>query len=170
MQRPKIQNRFGIMIDRERADKILQDAARYNATAGIVAFLCAIGLAIALAIAIYAIAVDKAEARGFDYFFSHYPPTGKCPGREVAASYYWEDTHTASGERFDPNGNTAASRTLKFGTILHLKNPHNGKTVSVRINDRGPYGAAHRLGVKLDLARGAAKRLGMNQTGWVCIL
>ena len=110
------------------------------------------------------------QAKGFDWFFQHIKPTGKCLGmKEVAASFYWQGKRTATGERFDANGNTAASRTLPFGTRVHIRNPRNGRAITVRVNDRGPYGIAHRLGVKLDLARGAALRLGMNATGWVCI-
>jgi rare lipoprotein A (peptidoglycan hydrolase) len=112
-----------------------------------------------------------AQARGFPWFFAHIKPTGQCGfgQREIAASFYWQGTRTANGERFDSNGNTVASRTLAFGTQLRITNPKNGRSIIVRVNDRGPYGIAHELGVKLDLARGVALRLGMTQTGWVCV-
>jgi rare lipoprotein A len=55
------------------------------------------------------------------------------------ASYYTGGGTTASGERFDPNKLTAAHKTLPFGTKVKVKNRSNGKTVTVRINDRGPY-------------------------------
>jgi len=89
--------------------------------------------------------------------------------REIAVSYYGTGRRTASGERFRPHGLTAAHRSLPFGTRVSLKNPRNGRAVTVRINDRGPYGPAHRLGVKFDLARGAARALGLVQTNWVCV-
>ncbi|WP_063778093.1 septal ring lytic transglycosylase RlpA family protein [Lentzea aerocolonigenes] len=55
------------------------------------------------------------------------------------ASYYSGGGTTASGERFDPNKLTAAHKTLPFGTKVKVKNRSNGKTVTVRINDRGPF-------------------------------
>jgi peptidoglycan lytic transglycosylase len=79
----------------------------------------------------------------------------------IKASYYYSGHRTANGERFNPNGFTAASRTLPFGTRLHVTNPATGRSVIVRINDRGPYIA----GRNLDLARGAAAALGMIRPG-----
>jgi peptidoglycan lytic transglycosylase len=112
-----------------------------------------------------------AEAAGFSWFFRNVHPSGNCGGaREVAVSYYWTGRRTASGERFRPHGLTAAHRSLPFGTRVRLRNPRNGRMVTVRINDRGPYGSAHRLGVKFDLARGAARALGLRQTNWVCVV
>lgn len=58
------------------------------------------------------------------------------------ASYYgkrFQNKITASGERFDLHLMTAAHKTLPFGTKVIVKNLHNGKTVAVRINDRGPF-------------------------------
>src|SRR5688572_10703338 len=58
------------------------------------------------------------------------------------ASYYAHKYHgrtTASGERFDMNAMTAAHRTLPFGTRVRVTNRENGKSVVVRINDRGPF-------------------------------
>jgi rare lipoprotein A len=78
-------------------------------------------------------------------------------GYFVKASYYASGTLTASGERFDRDGFTAASRTLPFGTRLHVTNPATGRSVIVRINDRGPFVR----GRDLDLAKGAADALGM---------
>ena len=124
--------------------------------------------AIVLIVVMLFLMAPPANARGFDWFFTHVKPSGKCPGNEIPVSFYWSGHHTASGERFDANGNTAASRTLPFGTVIALTNPQNGKSVTVRINDRGPYGPAHNLGIKLDLAHGAAKRLGLTQTAYVC--
>jgi rare lipoprotein A len=59
-----------------------------------------------------------------------------------SASYYgraFQNKKTASGERFNLHSMTAAHRTLPFGTKVIVKNIHNGKTVKVRINDRGPF-------------------------------
>jgi rare lipoprotein A len=86
-------------------------------------------------------------------------------GEYIISAFYWEGTHTASGARFDPDGMTAAHRTLPFGTHLVVLNPRNGKTVTVTINDRGPFVK----GVTLDLSRGAAKAIGLQGTGAVCM-
>jgi rare lipoprotein A len=63
---------------------------------------------------------------------------------------------TASGEKYDPRALTAAHRKLPFGTQLNVINLENGRSVSVRINDRGPY-LNNRI---LDLSNEAARRLG----------
>lgn len=55
------------------------------------------------------------------------------------ASYYSGGGTTASGERFNPNALTAAHKTLRFNTKVKVTNRSNGKSVTVRINDRGPY-------------------------------
>lgn len=80
------------------------------------------------------------------------------------ASYYGDELAgrpTASGEPFDPTRLTAAHRTLPFGTKLRVTNLRNGKTVVVRINDRGPF-ARRRI---IDLSYAAARRIGMVATG-----
>jgi|GEM_PF-1544412 len=82
------------------------------------------------------------------------------------ASWYGGKFHgrkTASGELFNRNGLTAAHRTLPFGTQLCVRNKRNGKTVAVRVNDRGPV-SKKRL---IDLSEGAAKRLDMVRAGVV---
>ena len=68
---------------------------------------------------------------------------------------------TASGELFNPDELTAAHKTLPFGTNLTLTNPATGFTVTVRINDRGPFVK----GRDLDISKGAAKALGMLDKG-----
>jgi|AntRauTorckE6833_2_1112554.scaffolds.fasta_scaffold00040_7 rare lipoprotein A len=76
------------------------------------------------------------------------------------SSWYGPNFHgklTANGETYDMDGVTAAHRTLPFGTILLVENLDNGKTVQVRINDRGPY-AKDRI---IDLSRAAAKQIEM---------
>ena len=86
------------------------------------------------------------------------------PLAEGAISFYgegFEGRATASGERFDPGGLTAAHRTLPFGTCLVVENLANGRRVRVRVNDRGPYHG----GRILDVSEAAAVRLGMVQAG-----
>lgn len=76
------------------------------------------------------------------------------------ASWYGEDFHgraTASGEPYDMNDLTCAHPTLPFGTRLRVENLDNGRSVIVRVNDRGPF-AKNRI---LDLSRAAASELGM---------
>ncbi|MEP3422068.1 MAG: septal ring lytic transglycosylase RlpA family protein [Erythrobacter sp.] len=80
------------------------------------------------------------------------------------ASYYGRRFHgrlTANGERFDMRAMTAAHKTLPFGTMVRVTNPRNGRSVTVRINDRGPFIA----GRTIDLSRGAAERIGMISSG-----
>lgn len=123
---------------------------------------CIVGFAVALLIASSA----DAHSRGFAWFFAHSRPHGSCAGHNVVASYYISGRRTASGQRFNPGGLTAAHRTLPFGSQVTVINPDNGKSVTVEINDRGPF----TRGVTLDLTRGAAHAIGMYQTQWVCIL
>ena len=77
------------------------------------------------------------------------------------ASWYGESQMTASGERFNKNAMTAAHRTLPMGTRVRVTNTKNGKSVIVRINDRGPYGH----GRIIDLSEAAAKQLDMIDAG-----
>jgi rare lipoprotein A len=75
------------------------------------------------------------------------------------ASYYGKELagrKTASGERFNPAGMTAAHRTLPFGTRIRLTNVQNGRTAIVRVNDRGPFVR----GRAIDVSLGAARALG----------
>ncbi|AWB21853.1 septal ring lytic transglycosylase RlpA family protein [Methylobacterium currus] len=81
------------------------------------------------------------------------------------ASWYASGHRTASGERFNPNGLTAAHRSLPFGTRVRVTNQANGRSVVVRINDRGPF--AH--GRIIDLARGAGRAIGMNGVARVAV-
>ncbi|MEA2568093.1 MAG: rare lipoprotein [Acidobacteriota bacterium] len=80
------------------------------------------------------------------------------------ASWYGQEfagRTTANGEIFDPLLMTAAHRSLPFGTIVDVKNPTNGQTVRVRINDRGPY-VGNRL---IDLTYAAAQQIGLIEPG-----
>jgi rare lipoprotein A len=111
----------------------------------------------------------SANAAGWGSIHKYVKRTGNCAGQEVLSSYYWTGKSTASGERFDVNGNTAAARTWPIGTMLTVTNPHNGRSLVVRINDTGPYGLSWRMGARLDLARGAAQRLGMRSSQYLCV-
>jgi peptidoglycan lytic transglycosylase len=77
------------------------------------------------------------------------------------ASYYKSGKQTANGESFNPNGLTAAHRTLPFGTKVRVTNMRNGKSVVVRINDRGPFVR----GRVIDLSLGAARLVEMTSSG-----
>ncbi len=76
-------------------------------------------------------------------------------------SYYSDGQRTANGEVFDPNAFTAASKTLPFNTRVRVTNPANGKSVVVRINDRGPYVS----GRCLDLSRAAFEAIASLSAG-----
>jgi rare lipoprotein A len=82
----------------------------------------------------------------------------------MKASWYGPKFHgklTANGEIYDQMALTAAHKTLKFGTLLKVTNPKNGKSVIIRINDRGPY-----IGDReLDLSKGSAIKLGLIEKG-----
>lgn len=78
-----------------------------------------------------------------------------------AASYYWQGQMTASGERFDKTAMTAAHRTLPFGTRVKVTRADTGKSVVVRINDRGPF----TKGRVIDLSEKAAQELRMTGRG-----
>jgi rare lipoprotein A (peptidoglycan hydrolase) len=86
-------------------------------------------------------------------------------GKMLRSAYYWQGRRTASGEPFNPDGLTAAHRTLPFGTKLTVTNPRTGKSVVVEVNDRGPF----TRGLHLDLSRGAARAIGLKGTGTVCV-
>ena len=88
---------------------------------------------------------------------------GKNLGRGQA-SYYGPGFHgrpTASGERFNSRALTAAHRTLPFGTRVRVQNLATGRSVDVRINDRGPF-VRHRV---IDLSEAAGGRIGLPRKG-----
>jgi peptidoglycan lytic transglycosylase len=76
----------------------------------------------------------------------------------IASVYAYAGEKTASGERAHPGGFTAAHRTLPFGTRVRVTNKSNGRSVVVRINDRGPFVR----GRVIDLTPAAARALGFN--------
>ena len=83
---------------------------------------------------------------------------------DVTASFYAEKFHgkrTSNGEIFNMNDLTCAHKSLPFNTILKVTNLSNGKTVQVRVNDRGPFVA----GREIDLSKAAAKKIGMINSG-----
>ena len=98
----------------------------------------------------------------------HHPAaTEKKPAAETGdathtiASFYNQGTQTANGEKFVPSELTAAHRTLPFGTRLRVTNVATGQSVTVRVNDRGPFIA----GRDVDLSQGAAETLGIIHRG-----
>lgn len=94
-------------------------------------------------------------------------PVFEDPGQAIGggmASYYGREfagRKTASGERFDPAGYTAAHRSLPFGSKVRVTHVATGKSVVVRINDRGPF--SH--GRVIDLSQAAASELGIVRAG-----
>lgn len=92
------------------------------------------------------------------------PQTSAQPSRTVRTSYQGEQAAgrpTASGEPYDPDELTAASKIFPIGSNVLVTNPTNGKSVRVRINDRGP----HVRGRSLDLSKRAAEELGITEKG-----
>jgi rare lipoprotein A len=89
------------------------------------------------------------------------PGISRCAA--VLASWYgpeFRGRRTANGERFNPKALTAAHPSLPFQTRLKVTNPSNGRSVTVRVNDRGPgYGRA------IDLSEEAAKQIGIVKRG-----
>ena len=81
------------------------------------------------------------------------------------ASWYGSGKKTANGERFNPDGMTAAHRHLPFGTRVRVLDKSSGRSVVVRINDRGPFVG----GRIIDLARGPARALGISGVSYVSL-
>lgn len=91
------------------------------------------------------------------------PEVAEHVGSGVASWYgrQFAGRRTASGETFDPTDLTAAHRTLPFGSRVRVTHEGSGRSVIVRINDRGPYGH----GRIIDVSEGAAKELGLVRAG-----
>ena len=104
----------------------------------------ALALASLVTAASSAVSFNEAEAAG-------------CGG----ASWYALTSRTASGERMNPGLMTAAHKSLRFGTKVKVTNSRNGKSVVVRINDRGPFVR----GRVIDLSKAAASQIGMIRSG-----
>ncbi|MCF0236170.1 MAG: septal ring lytic transglycosylase RlpA family protein [Bacteroidaceae bacterium] len=77
--------------------------------------------------------------------------------------YKWHGRKTADGSILHNDSMTCAHKTLPFGTLLHVRNPKNGKEVVVRVNDRGPF----RPNTEVDLSMAAAEELDMIRAGVV---
>lgn len=94
---------------------------------------------------------------------------GMAGGQRGMATFYGDEQggKTASGEPFNKHGLTAAHRSLPFGTRVRVTNTKNGRSVIVRINDRGPYGNRGRI---IDLSEAAARRLDMIDAGVVPVI
>jgi rare lipoprotein A len=89
--------------------------------------------------------------------FAPHEHAAETPASQGLASFYSEGTRTASGDKFDANELTAAHPTLPFGTRLRVTNVATGRSVTVRVNDRGPYVP----GRVVDVSYSAADALGM---------
>ena len=90
------------------------------------------------------------------------------PNQSGGASWYGQGFHgkrTASGERFNTHALTAAHKSLPFGSRVRVTNERTGRSVVVRINDRGPY--AH--GRVIDLSKAAAQAVGLSGVGRVSL-
>lgn len=101
-------------------------------------------------------------------YFAHCPRAHAGETMSGQASYYGQPhagRATASGELFDPSEMTAAHRTIPFGTRVRVTNQENGKSVEVRINDRGPFVP----GRIIDVSRAAAEALGFVGAGTACV-
>jgi rare lipoprotein A len=106
-------------------------------------------------------------ARHERYVAAHTATPRKPTGQylEGDASFYanfFSGRLTANGERYDPRKLTAANRTLPFGTRLRVTRLDTGRSVTVTVNDRGPFGKRRRI---LDLSRAAAEQLDMIRVG-----
>ena len=88
-------------------------------------------------------------------------PAAMTDGSVGIASFYKHGSKTANGEQFNPNDLTAAHRTLPFGTRLRVTHVATGQSVTVRVNDRGPFIP----GRVVDVSHSAAEALGMIDRG-----
>jgi rare lipoprotein A len=104
------------------------------------------------------VSVVRRRAPASDDVAAAKPTSG---GGGGVASFYSQGQMTANGEQFDPNELTAAHPTLPFGTKLRVTNTKTGRSVTVRVNDRGPYVP----GRVVDVSYSAAQALGMVRSG-----
>ena len=97
-------------------------------------------------------------------------PPAPPPVQHGLASYYGPGFHgreTASGRIFNQAEMVAAHRTLPLGTVVRVTNLENGRAVTLRVIDRGPYGRNYRRGTIIDVSKGAARRLQFLRDGLV---
>jgi rare lipoprotein A len=99
-------------------------------------------------------------------------PVSADVGKSISGSASWyggkfHGRRTANGERYDQNAMTAAHKTLPFGTMVRVTDQRTGKSINVKINDRGPYHGSRII----DLSKAAATKLGFRDAGTtkVCI-
>jgi rare lipoprotein A len=119
-------------------------------------------VAVALGLALFGVGCATAPPPPQRSTIREVPTQGR--GQEGQASWYGREQHghlTANGERFDMNALTAAHRTLPMGTRVRVTNLRNGRSVVVRINDRGPYSR----GRIIDVSYAAARQLGIIDAG-----
>ena len=106
-----------------------------------------------------ALHAPRRAAAGLSRHLGTIEPRGS--GQQGLASFYWEPQRLATGGWFNPNGLTAAHRSLPFGTRVRVTHKGSGRSVDVTINDRGPYVA----GRIIDLSKAAAGAIGMTAQG-----
>lgn len=94
------------------------------------------------------------------------PPVAAFDGQATYYSDALAGRKTASGERYDPNALTAAHRKLAFGTMVRVTRLDTGRSVVVRITDRGPFGNEKRI---IDVSKAAARELDMLRAGVVAV-
>ena len=131
--------------------------------------LGALGWTLALALSVLTFMLAGCSSQNFTPApsrSSYYAPSQQSYGtsRTQVASWYgpgFAGRRTSSGEIYNPEGLTAASKTLPLGSHVRVMNPDTGKSVVVRINDRGPFVR----GRSLDLSHGAAKQIGLTGKG-----
>jgi rare lipoprotein A len=99
------------------------------------------------------------------------PPDQGKPGVQTGYATWYGGAHhggpTASGEKYNKRAMTAAHRTLRMNTRVKVTNKRNGRSVILRINDRGPYGNKSRI---IDVSEAAAEQLGMIVAGVVPVV
>jgi rare lipoprotein A len=113
--------------------------------------------------------VYSAAAVGLVATSAHADFVGHPSPKKVMASWYgpgFSGRKTASGERFDPRGLTAAHKTLPLGTKIRVTNPRTGASVLLTVTDRGPYVGRR----ELDLSRAAAREVGILGSGVAPVL
>lgn len=122
----------------------------------------------ALLLSLSACVKTKSDMPSYKVRGKVYTPLKSAKGYKAKgqASYYGGRFHnrkTSNGERYNMHSMTAAHTTLPFNTRLQVKNVKNGRTVVVRVNDRGPF----HNGRIIDLSYAAARRLGISSTSTV---
>lgn len=116
----------------------------------------------------------QAHARGWSWFDQHRPRIACATGRSMVISRYCVGHHTASGEHLNCKALTAAApRSIPLNTRIRIVNPRNGRSVTVRVNDRVDQILERRFG--LDLTPAAFAALGplgpdgRRESGWGCV-